>query len=189
MRFFASDPTWCTARVSQGGREITLADAHPATEKIGPVAGDEIIAQFGFPHGVHGTFTTRSKDREPAGPWGMELIGTKGAVRILMEMVPRIFHRKDESATANRSSGDWLAWDEDPTSGFSEAERSFTRANQRVVDDWLDAIAEDREPICSGYAGMKALEMAMAVFEAGLSRRRVELPLKNRKHPLGSISS
>ena len=61
---------------------------------------------------------------------------------------------------------------------------SVARANQRVVDDWLAAIVENRDPICSGYAGMKALEMAMAVFAAGLARQRVEFPLKNRSHPL-----
>jgi hypothetical protein len=61
---------------------------------------------------------------------------------------------------------------------------SVTRANQRVVDDWFAAIVDDRDPICSGYAGMRALEMGMAVFAAGLARQRVELPLKNRRHPL-----
>ena len=70
------------------------------------------------------------------------------------------------------------------TLGASEAERSVARANQRVVDDWLEAIMRNRQPICSGYAGLKALEMALAVFAAGLSRGRVELPLKARNHPL-----
>ena len=61
---------------------------------------------------------------------------------------------------------------------------AYKSDNQRVVDDWLEAIAQNREPTCSGYAGMKALEMALAVFAAGLSRGRVELPLKARNHPL-----
>jgi hypothetical protein len=53
------------------------------------------------------------------------------------------------------------------------------------VNDWLQAIEKNREPICSGYAGMKALEMVMAVFEAGLTQTRVKLPLEKRTHPLG----
>jgi len=53
-------------------------------------------------------------------------------------------------------------------------------ANQRVVDDWLAAIEKWRDPICSGKAAMKALEMAMAVFQAGLSKGRVTLPLQAR---------
>ena len=64
MRFFAGDPLWCTARVLQAGREITAADAHPATENIGPVAGDDIFAQFAFPNAVNATFTSRIQNRE-----------------------------------------------------------------------------------------------------------------------------
>ena len=37
MRFFAGDPLWCAARILQAGHEITLQDAHPATEDIGGV--------------------------------------------------------------------------------------------------------------------------------------------------------
>jgi hypothetical protein len=69
---------------------------------------------------------------------------------------------------------------------WAESERGFAGANQRVVNDWLDAITHDREPVCSGYAGMRALEMAMAVFAAGLARGRIEFPMKDRQHPLGA---
>ena len=51
--------------------------------------------------------------------------------------------------------------------------------------DWLMAIEERREPTCSGANGAKAVEMVMAVYQAHLSGRRVNLPLANRKHPLG----
>src|SRR5437899_1665080 len=80
---------WCAAGVSQAGHEIMLKDAHPATEGIGPVAGDEIVAEFAFAGGIHATFMSRAKYRAAAGPWGMELIASKGSVKIQMEMVPR----------------------------------------------------------------------------------------------------
>jgi len=48
MRFFAGDALWCSARVLQNGEEITLAHARAATENIGPVAGEEIMAEFAF---------------------------------------------------------------------------------------------------------------------------------------------
>ena len=75
MRFFAGDPAWCAARILQAGHEITPEDAHPATENIGPVAGDEIEAGFAFAKGVQATFVSRAKNREPAGPWSLELAG------------------------------------------------------------------------------------------------------------------
>src|SRR5205807_851986 len=46
MRLFAGDPLWCTARVTQAGRDITPADARAIKEQIGPLAGDEVSAQF-----------------------------------------------------------------------------------------------------------------------------------------------
>lgn len=184
MRYYAGDPAWCTARVLQDGREITMSDARSATENIGPVAGNEVTAQFGFPNSVHATFTSRGKSREQAGPWGIELIGTKGAVKILMEMVPRIYTIKRGPSKEKRMTDEWLVWEGDPTADYPAAEKSTQKANARVVDDWLAAIEQNREPVCSGFAAMKALEMALAVFAAGLSKTRVELPLKNRQHPL-----
>jgi predicted dehydrogenase len=184
MRFFAGDPTCCVARVTDQGHEISLKDAHPATENIGPVAGDEIEAGFNFPKGIYGTFTSRARSRAAAGPWGLELIGSKGSVRVLAEVVPKIYTLERGDWSAEGQSSQWRPWKEDPTLHWSEAERGFGPANARVVDDWLAAIAQHREPACSGYAGMKALEMALAVFAAGLSQTRIELPLKNRQHPL-----
>jgi len=186
MRFFAGDPLWCTARVLQAGREITLADAHAATENIGLVAGDDIFAQFAFPNGVNATFTSRARNRELAEPWNMELIGTKGAVKVQMDIAPKIYALKSGSWTPHGKASEWRPLESDPTLGLPASESSVPRANQRVVDDWLAAIVASREPICSGYAGLKALEMAMAVFAAGLARQRVELPLKTRHHPLRS---
>jgi predicted dehydrogenase len=52
------------------------------------------------------------------------------------------------------------------------------------VDDWLDAIAKNRAPECSGHNAMKAIEMVMAVYQAALTARRVPMPLVDRKHPL-----
>ena len=184
MRFFAGDPLWCSARVMQEGHEITLRDAHAATENIGPVAGDDIEAQFAFPNGVNASFTSRARNRAVAEPWNMELIGTKGTVKILMDIAPRVYALKSGSWLAQGKTSEWRPLDNDPTLGLSALEMSVARANQRGVDDWLAAIAGNRDPICSGYAGMKALEMAMAVFAAGLARQRVELPLKGRQHPL-----
>lgn len=184
IRFLAGDALWCTARVLQKGHEITRSDAHSASENIGPIAGDEIEAHFGFPNGVNVTFTSRAKFRQTAGPWGLELFGTKGAAKILTEVVPKIFLLRRSEWNSAGQIDEWLPWPGDPTLNWSAAERGFGPANRKLVDDWLDAIQKKREPICSGRAAMKSLEMIMAVFEAGLSQSRVALPLAKRTHPL-----
>ena len=170
MRFFAGEPLWCVARILQDGHEITRAEAHAATENIGPVAGDDIVAQFAFPNGVIANFTSRVGNRGLAEPWSMELLGTKGAVKIRPDVMQKVYSLKSGSWTAQGKSDEWRPMENDPTLGLPTSEKNVARANQRVVDDWLAAIAECREPICSGYAGMRALEMAMVVFAAGLAR-------------------
>jgi predicted dehydrogenase len=181
LRFFAGDVQWCTARVQQKGRDITKADARMPSEAIGPVAGDEIFAQFAFANGVNGTFNSRTRLRETIGHWGILLTGSKGMVRILTEVEPHMLVRK--------SSGDWQVSGRDdqwqPLGGTpGPAENDFAAQNRRVLDDLLDAIRTDREPVCSGRNAAKAVEMVMAVYQAALSGARVPLPLADRKHPL-----
>lgn len=183
MRLFAGDPQWCSARVLQDGRDITLQHARPATEDIGMVAGDAILAHFAFGNGVNATFTSR-RQNATAGPWGMELIGTRGAVKILADIYPRIYQRQERNWADAGLAIQWQPIAGDPTARWGSNEKSVQRANQRLVNDWLEAIETNREPTCSGFAGMKALEMAHAVLAAGLSGGRLPLPLTKRTHPL-----
>ncbi len=182
VRFFAGDALWCSARVLQGGHDITLADAHAATEDIGLIAGDEIEALFALPRGVNVHYTSRAKNAAAAGPWGMELIGSQGRARLLNDVQTQVYVLRTGKLTAVGETREWLPLVE--PAGSQLTPPNFAQANKLVADDWLAAIAEDREPACSGFAAMKSLEMIHAVFAAGLSRGRVELPLKRRAHPL-----
>lgn len=184
VRFFAGDPLWCSARVLQGGHEITLADAHPATENIGPIAGDEVEALFALPKGVNVHYTSRGKNAVAAGPWGMEFIGSKGRARLLNEVFTDVLVWRGGAVSPAGQTGEWVPL-EGSVNG-STTERGFPAANRRVVDDWLAAIAEDREPLSSGRAAQRSLEMIHAVFAAGLSRNRVNFPLASRQHPLAT---
>jgi predicted dehydrogenase len=182
VRFFAGDAAWCSARILQEGREITAADARQSpTEDIGPIAGDEIEAMFALPRGVNGHYTSRAKNAATAGPWGMELIGTKGRARLLNDVQTQVFVSRGV-----KPPGMGVAWEPLAPEEKIPAAPNFLLANQLVVDDWLTAIAENREPACSGHAAMKSLEMIHAIFAAGVARARVELPLKNRQHPLAN---
>ncbi len=184
MRNFVGDPEWCSARILHDGREFTRADARNVKEQIGLVGGTEIEAQFSFPKGVMASFTSRGALQQTAGQWGLELIGSKGVVRILMDVLPRVF-LLDSGKWENSGKTDrWASLKDDPTLDFNTEQRGFGLANRRVVDDWLEAIRTKREPQCSGRAAVLALEMVMAVYHAGLSGRRVPFPLTQRGHPL-----
>jgi predicted dehydrogenase len=180
IRYFAGDARWCNARVTQGGRDITPADARTVAEQIGPVAGDEIVAQFGFDNSVDATFTSRGRLRNTVGHWGIEFAGSEGRARILADITPRVFVMKPAAWTDAGRTEQWL-----PFKGDRAAPPGDTAdANRRVVDDWLDAIRTDKEPTCGARAAMKSLEMIMAVYHSAVAQARVTLPLKDRSHPL-----
>lgn len=184
MRLFAGDAQWCSARVTQAGRDITPADARVMKDNVGPVAGDEVTAQFGFAKGVTATFTSRAKLREHTGNWGIEFIGTKGAARILANIPPQVFALKTSGWKPDGKAEEWRRLPDDPT--LNQPAQGFTEANARLVDDWLDAIAKNRAPECSGHNAMKAIEMIMAVYQSALGAKRVSLPLAGRRHPLAA---
>jgi predicted dehydrogenase len=184
LRHLVGDPGWCTARVLHDGRLLTLTDARTVRERIGLVGGNEIEAQFSFPNGVMASFTTRARLRETAGHWGMELIGSKGVVRILMDVSPKVYLLEAGPWEAAGKVDRWTRLKGDPGLNLTVEEEGFGPANRRVVDDWLEAINTNREPACSGRAAMKAVEMVMAIYHASLTGARVPLPLIDRRHPL-----
>jgi len=59
--------------------------------------------------------------------------------------------------------------------------------NVRIVKDLIEAIEKDRQPLGSMYDGRAALEMILAVYESHRHKGPVELPLKNREHPLSNL--
>jgi predicted dehydrogenase len=187
MRLFAGDPRWCTARVLQKGREITPDDAHITSDYVGPVAGDEVMAQYAFDKGVHATMTSRGKLRDRTGQWGIELVGSKGATRIVLANIhPPVYVQqygkwKDEGRT-----DEWKRMPGDPSLGLSGEDVAVGPGNKRIVEDWLAAIREDREPEPSGANGAWAVEMVMAVYWAALGESRATFPLKERRHPLAA---
>jgi predicted dehydrogenase len=177
MRLFAGNPESCTARVLWQGRPITPGDRRIVKDNVGWVAGDEVFAQFAFPGGVNATFTSAAKLRETVGHWGIELLGSKGVARINCDIAPNVFVRTSTKWSTDGKSDSWKPLD-------SAVVQSPPAHNLGPVGDWLDAIAKNREPECSGRNGAWAVEMVMAVYHAALGGKRVSFPLVQRTHPL-----
>jgi len=194
-RFFFGDPKWIFGHVTVGGREMTLADISIPTEDIGPVAGDEIVALFGFSEGVRGYFESRRglfDGHEKR--MGICVVGSERILSLRFDGKPWIYiSRKKYSVgrtiefekiyTPSRlevSGADPLVLDENS----SEQDFPFAYCNRYAAVDLLCAITEKRQPISSGYDGRWALEMIMGVYLSHLSGRALKLPLLERKHPL-----
>jgi len=79
-------------------------------------------------------------------------------------------------------------WQEVTSNGLAKAETikgsGLGLGNVWIVKDLIEAIEKDRQPLGSAYDGRAALEMILAVYESHRQGTAVELPLKNREHPL-----
>jgi len=80
MRLFAGDPRWVFSSVTQDGRDIGSGEVRKPTEPVGPVAGNQIAAMFGFDHGVQGYFGSKISDVQNGSRFGLTLYGSKGTI-------------------------------------------------------------------------------------------------------------
>jgi hypothetical protein len=99
--------------------------------------------------------------------------------------LPAVHFCGDASWAPGRSNAKWLPI---TSAGLGQEEPlkdgSADAGNRWIVQDLFEAIEKDRQPKGSIYDGRAALEMILAVYESHRLRKRVELPLTNRQHPL-----
>jgi predicted dehydrogenase len=189
MRLFGGDPLWCSARVTQDGREVTVADRRAATEPLGPVAGDSIHASFAFRGSLQGHFASQKARVAGGNRFSIALYGSKGVALVYIGADPEVFYLPDPLWSPGKSGARWqplpgVPSNSDPETGLA----SFAAQNRRIVLDLIRAIETGGQSIVSGYEGRAALEMILSVYASHLRGGRVELPLKDRSHPLGSLS-
>ena len=177
FRLYAGDPLWVTARVLQKGRDIVVTDRRRVADDVGWVAGNQVSAQFAFPEGVTGTFTSDPSLRETTAKWGLELLGSRGSARLNCDLAPFAFLRVSEPWGPSGRQYRWV-----PLEGVAPI--SPSDHNRLPVADWLASIRESREPACSGRNGAWAVEMVAGVYQAALGGSRVRFPLAARRHPL-----
>jgi predicted dehydrogenase len=191
MRFLAGDARWCLGRVSvtERGqvRPVTRADVRDGAEGIGPLAGDHITAMYGFDRGVVGHFASHRANRRPgeADRFGLQIFGSRGVIQLTTGSLPPVYFLPDPGWFPGRSRATW----QPVTSaglGRPETERDsgLGQANVWIVRDLIEAIERDRQPRGCMYDGRAALEMILAVYESHRVRGPVDLPLRNRRHPL-----
>jgi len=183
MRLFAGDPRWCHARVMCDGRDATLAAARPAGYAGGLMAGDDIIAEYGFDSGVTGHFESMLSDDGGGTPYlRMEISGSGGTLALWSGVDSPVYYSPRSYPLPDQPE-DWqcLQPEEMPIPAGMGRQHP---GNQVLVRDLLAAVEEDRPPHSSGHDARAALEMILAVYESHLSGARVALPMDRRTHPL-----
>lgn len=173
LRYFASEPLWCSARVTQEGKEITLEDTRE--DPTGRSAGDTAHASYAFAGGLQGHFVWQSK----GGPYQLTLYGSKGVVHFMITDDPQIYHFPDPEWTPRKPSLDWklIAAPKNVKTGAEENVRL-------LIAELFQAIETDTQTVASFDEARGVLEMLLAIYASQLQRGRVSFPLKERVHPL-----
>ena len=174
MRYFAGDPQWVFAHVTDRSREVTQGKGRDASEPVGRVAGDNVAAMFGFPAGVHGYFGSEATDVLDGRRFGVTLYGSKAILFVPLYEVP------SEPPYLLRQSrwvdGKWERIEYPPEAPALKREQ----ANAAMAADLLDAIEHNRQPICSARDGRWAVEMVAGIYQSQLAQARVTFPLTKR---------
>jgi predicted dehydrogenase len=152
---------------------------------MGPILGDDIHATYGFDKGAVGLFGTHRAKHGANTRFALQVYGSKGIIRLTTGSLPAV-HFLDDPSWFSGQSG--KAWQPVTSNGIGKPETvkdsGLGLGNIWIVKDVIEAIEKDRQPLGSMYDGRAALEMILAVYESHRVRGAVELPLKNRAHPL-----
>jgi predicted dehydrogenase len=188
MRYFAGEPLWCSARVTQEGKEVTADDRRPGSAPVGPVAGDSVHASWAFPGGVQGHFASQKNRRGAGSDFQVVLYGSKGVVQIHINAEPKIYYLPDPLWSPGKSGASWQPLPKAPNNRDASGLTGTPACNKWLVEDLIRAAESGGHPVACGDEGRAVLEMVMSVYASHLRGARVKLPLTERKHPLGSLS-
>lgn len=185
IRFTAGEPQWCFARIWAGGKKAMPGDVKAGGEGMGPIQGDSIVAQYGLTNGAVAHFASNKVKPGELGRFGLHIHGSRGIIQVLTGGLPAAYYLADPTWMPGKSKA---VWQEITSAGIGKPEPlkdgGLGMGNKYIVADLIEAIEQDRQPIGSIYDGRAALEMIHAVYESHKQDRPVDLPLKNRNHPL-----
>ncbi|GAB4141583.1 MAG: Gfo/Idh/MocA family oxidoreductase [Planctomycetaceae bacterium] len=183
-------PKWCHAEITQNGKPISQKDVINGPEGLGPLAGDQVHAEFGMPDGSMAYFSSqRNAGRRPS-RYGLQIFGSKGVIELLEGTMPSVKFLADPAWSPGRSNS---RWQNVSSAGIDKPEpltgKKYSARHTLAILDFLDAIEKNRDPIDSAQVARETTELILAVFESHRLQKPVGIPLKNRKHPLQLLNS
>jgi predicted dehydrogenase len=191
MHYFAGEPKWCFAKITQDQRDLSAEHISAGNEGIGPLGGDCVNAMYGFDDDVTGYVGShRNAGPGDTGRFGLRLCGSEGQIELLTGHLPPAFLLRDPLWSPGRSGADWLpitslgAGQEEPLEDGGLAE-----GNRLACCDLLEAIEHDRQPEANMYEARQTVEMIAAAFASQIAGQPVPLPLQERGLPLARLQA
>lgn len=185
IRALGGHPQWCFATVTQQGKPITRQDLLEGSEGLGPLAGDAVHATYGMSDGAMAYFNSVRRMAGTPSRYGLRILGSRGVLELLEGVMPSVKYLSDPSWSPGRSNA---TWQDVSSAGIGQPEslvgKEYTARHSLAIRDLLQAIEQDRQPLCSVYEARAATEMIVAAFESRRVGGAVSLPLENRANPL-----
>lgn len=165
-----------------GGRTTQPKDVVPSPSGMGTIAGENLTAALAFDGNHTATLTQHRFPVVDATAHSCEFMGTEGRLfwKNASAAILRVPHDVPQSGRD--------AWEALPLTHPTGYDPDSPAAAEDFgyVDEYVNALDEDRPHVCSGEVGRHVLEIMMAIFESVATGRRIDLPQPNRAHPLQS---
>lgn len=177
--YFGGKALDASASMYHRGEKVAGHHIHPGKEALGPLAADEVHVRFRMARGITAFWDSVANDGTKNHGFGLHLVGSEGVVAIKCDGKPLAHYRAGNPLDpANRSTWEPIG---------PEDNDQVADVHNHVIPcrDLLEAIQQDRQPLCDLEEGAMTVEMVMAVFASHFQEgARVSIPLVERKHPL-----
>jgi len=184
VRVLAGHPDWCYAHMSQNGEPVSKRHVIEGNEGLGPFAGDVVHAMWGMPDSSTAYFGSHRNAKGDPSRNALQIFGSRGIIEIREGTLPTVKYLADPSWCPGRSGAQWQDVSSagiglpEPLSG-----PEYEARHALGIRDLLDAIENDRPPLCNVNESRAVTEMILSVFESHRQRKPVRLPLETRVHP------
>lgn len=177
------------------------ADFSEENEWFGTRNENQGLAQWRTESGVHGLASTGEEPGTGSDFTGcyMRLLGADGTIEIGVEDGPPLRYRADDGGWTTVDTGEDV---HGPNPGklrvglaklvdrapIGDGDR-FTPTSfvERAIEEVVDALEADRDPVISGDRSLYAAELPFASWESIRRRARVDLPLEIDDNPLQAL--
>ena len=157
---------------------ITPNDVVPAPNGMGTIAGEHITATLYFDNNVTANLL---QHRCPTRMQPItEIIGTEG--RLLGKNCLLVKGGAWQTLEPNEINS-WKPLEPIYPEHYDKSSPA-TPDDYCFVEEYVNALDEDRDHECSGAEAHHIVEIMMGIFESAAYGKRVDLPQKNRDHPL-----
>lgn len=186
FEYFGGQPKACSAIVLQDGKPVTKKDVAEGAENLGLLAGNEIHAKWRLESGLMCSYKTFTHDGSDGEGYSAHLVGTEGTITLRIDGNPLAWLSPGSAANPISRANERIPI---TSTGLNQKETrpedvENVKSHVLPILDLVDAVDQDRQPLCDARQGALAVEMICSVFESHLQNGAfVPFPLVERGNP------